>query len=125
MDCVVNDRSPIPSVPLAELLKAKEDPPFEALEALGLAVEQMKFETSIASQVEKPDRFCGRVVNAAIWERELWDYIDSRVEVGSFIRLRNVSGYSPHGINLGCKFCLSFLSCLGLRLNSSAVFFFR
>ena len=117
LDCVFNHRSPIPGVPLAELLQARDDPPFEALEALGLAVEQLKYEASIAPQVEKPDRFCGRVINAAIWERELWDYIDSRVEVGSFIRLRNVSGYSPPGINLGCKFCSSPLSGLGLCLN--------
>ena len=82
------------------------DPPRSALNALSRATNELKTNGGFAdwSNIQAPDRFCGRVVNVAIWEREIWDYIESNIEVGSFIRLRNVSYELLSGFKCWCKF---------------------
>ena len=47
------------------------------------------------ADVGPPVALCGRVVNAVVWEEGLWDRVtSSSVQVGSFVRLRNVGNAS-------------------------------
>mmetsp|Transcript_29561 Transcript_29561/g.61661 ORF Transcript_29561/g.61661 Transcript_29561/m.61661 type:complete len:883 (+) Transcript_29561:438-3086(+) len=43
--------------------------------------------------IQAPIALCGRVINAIIWEENLWNLIhrESMIDMGSFVRLRNVN----------------------------------
>jgi len=45
------------------------------------------------SITEAPIALCGRVINAIIWEENLWNliHLENMINVGSFVRLRNVN----------------------------------
>lgn len=45
------------------------------------------------TSIEAPLTLCGRVVNAIVWEEELWNLIhkENILCVGTFVRLRNVN----------------------------------
>jgi len=57
--------------------------------------------SSSGHSIEAPISLCGRVINAVIWEEELWNLLckGQIVHTGSFIRLRNVSDSKlPNGM---------------------------
>jgi hypothetical protein len=62
--------------------------------------------------VEAPITLCGRVINAVIWEEELWNliYNEAVVQIGSFIRLRNVNN---------SKLASGLCNCLSVHARSS------
>lgn len=62
--------------------------------------------------VEAPIVLCGRVINAVIWEEELWNLIhrEAIVHIGSFIRLRNVNN---------SKLASGLCNCLSVHSRSS------
>jgi len=62
--------------------------------------------------VEAPITLCGRVINAVIWEEELWNLIhrEAIVQIGSFIRLRNVNN---------SKLASGLCNCLSVHARSS------
>lgn len=66
------------------------DPPEEVL----LEIERVigNFFQS-GSYIETPLTLCGRVVNAIVWEEDLWNLIsrENIVRIGTFVRLRNVN----------------------------------
>ena len=43
--------------------------------------------------IQAPITLCGRVINAIIWEEQLWNLIQREhiINIGSFVRLRNVN----------------------------------
>ena len=45
------------------------------------------------SCINAPFTLCGRVVNAIVWEEDLWNLIskESILRIGTFVRLRNVN----------------------------------
>ncbi|KAL7543791.1 hypothetical protein ACHAXR_013242 [Thalassiosira sp. AJA248-18] len=52
--------------------------------------------------IQAPISLCGRVINAIIWEDQLWNliYRENIIDVGSFIRLRNINNAKlPSGTN--------------------------
>lgn len=72
-------------------LSQPHDPPEQVLVEIEKIMAFMSSTSGIA--IEAPIALCGRVINAVIWEEELWTLIhkENIVHVGSFIRLRNVS----------------------------------
>lgn len=60
--------------------------------------------------IAAPISLCGRVINAIVWEETMWNLIATKriVDVGSFLRLRNVGRVdairSPAGID--CEFII-------------------
>lgn len=62
--------------------------------------------------VEAPITLCGRVINAVIWEEELWNLMhrEGIVQIGSFIRLRNVNN---------SKLASGLCNCLSVHARSS------
>lgn len=57
---------------------------------------------TICSGIAAPVSLTGRVINATIWEEELWRLIQKEkiVDVGAFVRLRNINNARlPSGIN--------------------------
>lgn len=81
-------RLPCAAVGAAEAIK-NGDPPSEALQAIANAVETIKAVDN-ASTLEPPKSLCGRVMNVAVWEEPDLQFIKFALQVGSFIRLRNV-----------------------------------
>ena len=75
-----------------------EDPPELVL------VEIDKVLRSLSSTIVSPISLTGRVINATIWEEELWQLIDKDgiIKVGSFIRLRNTNN-SKLSSGIQCK----------------------
>lgn len=52
--------------------------------------------------IQPPASLCGRVINAIIWEENLWSLIQNEciIDVGSFVRLRNINNAKlPTGTN--------------------------
>jgi hypothetical protein len=45
--------------------------------------------TNNGSMLEIPLSLCGKVMNALIWEKELWDFVQQNVSIGTFVYLRN------------------------------------
>ena len=75
------------------------DPPEQVLVEIEKILADMS--SSSGHAVEAPISLCGRVINAVIWEEELWTLIckEQIVHIGSFIRLRNVNNSKlPNGI---------------------------
>ena len=72
-------------------LSQPHDPPEQVL----VEIEKILADISSSSghTIEAPISLCGRVINAVIWEEELWTliYKEHIVHIGSFIRLRNVN----------------------------------
>jgi hypothetical protein len=64
------------------------DPPPEALDRIVKIVQ--KLIESNEDNLAIPLSFCGRVANALIWEEGHWELIREHIQVGTFIRLRNV-----------------------------------
>jgi hypothetical protein len=62
---------------------------------------------TICSGIAAPVSLTGRVINATIWEEELWRLIQKEkiVDVGAFVRLRNINNARlPSGINCEYSF---------------------
>ena len=59
------------------------------------------------SSIVAPISLTGRVINATIWEEELWQLIHKEfiIEVGSFVRLRNINN-SKLSSGVQCEFRL-------------------
>ncbi len=72
-------------------LSQLNDPPEQVLVEIEKILAFMS--STSGNAIEAPISLCGRVINAVIWEEELWTLIHKEeiVHVGSFIRLRNVS----------------------------------
>jgi hypothetical protein len=66
------------------------DPPEQLLLEIETIIENMSKSGSI---LVAPLTLCGRVINAIIWEEELWNLIHREriLRIGTFIRLRNVN----------------------------------
>jgi hypothetical protein len=83
------------------------DPPEQVL----VEIEKILACTSLTSghAIEAPISLCGRVINAVIWEEELWTLIDKEkiVHVGSFIRLRNISNSKLPTEICNCEFMIN------------------
>jgi hypothetical protein len=65
------------------------DPPVEALVKLAEIVRKIQ-KIRDNADLQPPKTLSGRVVNVAIWESPQWEFITHAVQIGSFIRLRNV-----------------------------------
>ncbi|KAG7368887.1 telomeric single stranded DNA binding POT1/CDC13-containing protein [Nitzschia inconspicua] len=63
------------------------DPPPEALEELVKIVQKLQ---QSSEDLVVPLSFCGRVANVLIWEEVHWTLLKEHVQLGTFIRLRNV-----------------------------------
>lgn len=72
-----------------------EDPPEKVLVEIEktLKILSQKGDENQCHDIIAPVSLTGRVINAKIWEEELWQLIQKEkiVEVGSFIRLRNIN----------------------------------
>jgi hypothetical protein len=64
------------------------DPPPEALARIVKILQDQR--ESNEDDLAVPLSFCGRVANALIWEEGHWELITQHIQVGTFIRLRNV-----------------------------------
>lgn len=86
-----SSRLPLASAGAAEAIK-KGDPPSEALQAIANIIEYIKSsdDGDDVSSLEPPRCLCGRVVNVAVWEEPYWNLVIETLQVGTFIRLRNV-----------------------------------
>jgi hypothetical protein len=87
--------------------RAVEDPPEKVLTEIERVIKTSSL-TESQNQFDgmaAPIALTGRVINATIWEEELWQLIQKEkiVEVGSFVRLRNVnSSRLPSGTQSEC-----------------------
>jgi hypothetical protein len=74
---------------------AVEDPPVKVLTEIERVIKTSSLSGSQnqCDDMDAPIALTGRVINATIWEEELWQLIQKEkiVEVGSFVRLRNVN----------------------------------
>ena len=96
---------PLASAGAAEAIK-KGDPPSEALQAIANAIgciQQSADDGDNASSLESPKSLCGRVANVAVWEEPHWDLVAEILQVGTFVRLRNVHESRMYN-GLRCKF---------------------
>ena len=96
------------------------DPPEQVLvkiEKILKAFSSAEVPDSTCAGVNAPIALCGRVINAIIWEEDLWDLIEKGiVKVGSFIRLRNINKRMlPTDYN-GTE---SHVNCLSVHAKSS------
>ncbi|KAL7517396.1 hypothetical protein ACHAWX_002321, partial [Stephanocyclus meneghinianus] len=91
-----------------------DDPPEKVLveiEKMLNALASNGASNTISSGIAAPVSLTGRVINATIWEEELWQLIQKEkiVDVGAFVRLRNINNARlPSGI-----------SCLSVHARSS------
>jgi hypothetical protein len=65
------------------------DPPMEAVVKLAEIIYKIQ-KIRDNADLQPPKELSGRVANVAIWESPQWEFINHVVQVGSFIRLRNV-----------------------------------
>jgi hypothetical protein len=78
-------------------LSQPHDPPEQVLVEIEKILADMS--SSSGNAVDAPISLCGRVINAVIWEEELWTLIcrEQIVHIGSFIRLSSSrQSDSPH-----------------------------
>lgn len=83
--------------------QAAEDPPIKVLVEIEKVLDALASNDDLSqcNGVSAPISLTGRVINATIWEEELWQLIqrDKIVEVGSFVRLRNINNSKlPSGV---------------------------
>lgn len=84
------------------------DPPEQVLvriEKILKAISSAEHPDTTYAGVKAPLALCGRVINAIIWEEDLWNLIqrDGIINIGSFIRLRNINNAMlPSGIRVNC-----------------------
>ncbi|KAL3797465.1 hypothetical protein ACHAWO_000665 [Cyclotella atomus] len=96
---------PLPPDVDAIAYRAVEDPPEKVLTEIERVIKTSSL-TESQNQFDgmaAPIALTGRVINATIWEEELWQLIQKEkiVEVGSFVRLRNVnSSRLPSGTQI-------------------------
>ena len=74
--------------PLAALapVEANNDPPSEAL----VAISKLKEGRDGHPPLTIPQRLCGRVMNVVVWENSHWNQVAPHLNIGDFVRLRNV-----------------------------------
>jgi hypothetical protein len=81
------------SLPIATAMAQQSvrngDPPCSAVVKIAAVVKKIR-ELDGNESVVAPKALCGRVVNLIIWEDALWDMVKSNVQIGTFLRLRNV-----------------------------------
>ncbi|KAL7432027.1 hypothetical protein ACHAXM_002879 [Skeletonema potamos] len=84
------------------------DPPEQVLiriEKILMAISSAEQPDKTCAGVNAPLALCGRVINAIIWEEDLWNLIqrDSIISIGSFVRLRNINNAMlPSGSRVNC-----------------------
>ena len=84
------------------------DPPEQVLiriEKILKAISSLEQPDTTCSGVNAPLALCGRVINAIIWEEDLWNLIqrDGIINIGSFVRLRNINNAMlPSGSRVNC-----------------------
>jgi len=76
-------------------MKRRNEPTSDAVEKVASLVDKNHYDDSSGSSdsalsIEIPRSLCGRVTNAAIWEKELWEFCQQNLNVGTFVMLRNV-----------------------------------
>lgn len=71
---------------LARNTQREGDPPPESLVKISGILENL----NLSEEMETPKALCGKVSNVWIWEESFWDLVTNHVQVGAFIRLRNV-----------------------------------
>ena len=77
------------------------DPPKEALISLHSTI--LYLNDQYDSNFNDIVSVCGRVVNVAIWELPHWTFVKENLNIGDFIRIRNIKkGQLDNG--LVCKF---------------------
>lgn len=99
----MNGRLPI-DTPAAHDSVLKGDPPSVALVKIASTIKHLQ-ETGVytATTDDPPKSFCGRVANCVIWETSHWKLVTSVVQVGDFIRLRNIRDKQDSESRLRCK----------------------
>eukprot|EP00986_Skeletonema_menzelii_P006250 scaffold2358_cov222-Skeletonema_menzelii.AAC.4 len=84
------------------------DPPEQVLvrlEKILKGISSAEQPDTTCAGVNAPLALCGRVINAIIWEEDLWNLIqrDGIISIGSFIRLRNINNAMlPSGSRVNC-----------------------
>jgi len=84
------------------------DPPEQVLiriEKILNAISSAEHPDTTCVGVNAPLALCGRVINAIIWEEDLWNLIQrvGIINIGSFIRLRNINNAMlPSGSRVNC-----------------------
>ena len=84
------------------------DPPQQVLvriEKILKAIASLEQPDTTCSGVSAPLALCGRVINAIIWEEDMWNLIqrDGIINIGSFVRLRNINNAMlPSGYRVNC-----------------------
>jgi hypothetical protein len=83
----------IQSLPIATVMAQQSvrngDPPCSAVVKIASVVKKIR-ELDDNESLEAPKALCGRVVNLIIWEDDLWHMAKSNIQIGTFLRLRNV-----------------------------------
>jgi len=106
-----SDPWPQSVVALADMAR-NGDPPEQALEKIASVINKLHTRSpDTLSTLQPPKALTGRVVNVAVWENGIWDFVTQSTAVGSFVRLRNVddnimnqvSGFGIRCLMLGSK----------------------
>ena len=101
-------------------MKRRKEPSSDAVEKVARLVNEIndksKGNSDDEPSIEIPCSLCGRVINAAIWEKELWEFCQQNLNVGSFIMLRNVDikVHPNPDLRSKCFFLFSSWICFNL-----------
>ena len=74
-------------------MEGMHEPSSDMVEKVASMVDKLnRSATKNGSEIEMdiPISLCGRVINAAVWDKENWEFVKQNVEIGSFVMLRNV-----------------------------------
>ena len=88
----ISDPLPLQSAEARSMIRTG-DPPKEAMVSLHSTIQGLNkspYRTESAAELSEVVALCGRVVNMAVWESTHWDFLQSTVRVGNFLRLRSV-----------------------------------
>jgi hypothetical protein len=107
---VLPSRFPVKTF-FSQQVESNGDPPPEALERIVKIVQD--YRESNEDDLAIPLSFCGRVANALLWEEGHWELIREHLQVGTFVRLRNVDIRRWQSCQFRCKLTwfLVFLFC--------------
>lgn len=82
-------RLPVNTV-LARRTQAQGDPPPGALAKISSMLDKLRKSNERYGTLQTPKALCGKVANVVIWEETFWELVTQHVQVGCFVRLRNV-----------------------------------
>lgn len=94
---------PIPElVPpdLAQTALVDGDPPGRCLDKLATLIDRLR--SLQQSDMRAPESLSGRVVNVVVWEDAHWEKVQQVLQVGMFVRLRNVRESILYGTSIRC-----------------------